>query len=267
MERYLGIPIKELIDRFPGVGAILDGRGIGCVPCSVGSCLFGDIMEIHNLSPEDENALMKQVASVVAPGEDVMLPESRKSRPARPGAAALSPPMKLLVGEHTLIKRFIALVPELADRLELESEGGRQLVLDCVDFIRSYADRCHHAKEEDILFAYFDPELDILKAMHEDHRRGRGFVKGILGALERRDRDGVAANLFGYAGVLSEHIKKEDEILYPWMDRSLSVRQVGEMYSKFREADERFTDAREKYETFVETLEETFLARSAEVRQ
>jgi hemerythrin-like domain-containing protein len=175
--------------------------------------------------------------------------------------------MKLLVGEHTLIKRFIALVPELAERLELESEGGRQLVLDGVDFIRSYADRCHHAKEEDILFAYFDPELDILKAMHEDHRRGRGYVKGILGALERGDRDGVAANLFGYAGVLSEHIKKEDEILYPWMDRSLSVRQVGEMFSKFREADERFTDARAKYGIFVDTLEETFLERSAEVRR
>ncbi len=267
MERYLGIPIKELIDRFPAVGAILDGRGIGCVPCSVGSCLFGDIVEIHNLSPEDENALMKQVASVVAPGEDVRLPESRKSRPARPGNTALSPPMKILVDEHSLIKRFIALVPEFAERLELESEGGRQLVLDGVDFIRSYADRYHHAKEEDILFAYFDPELDILKAMHEDHGRGRAFVKGILGALQQGDREGVAANLFGYAGVLSEHIKKEDEILYPWMDRSLSVRQVGEMFARFRETDERFADARVKYETFVGTLEETFLARSAEVMQ
>jgi hemerythrin-like domain-containing protein len=92
-------------------------------------------------------------------------------------------------------------------------------------------------------------------------------VKGILSALERGDRDGVAANLFGYAGVLSEHIKKEDEILYPWMDRSLSVRQVGEMFSKFREADERFTDARAKYGIFVDTLEETFLERSAEVRR
>jgi len=101
-----------------------------------------------------------------------------------------------------------------------------------VDFIRSYADRFHHAKEEDILFACFDPGLDILKAMHEDHDRGRAHVRGVVEALEQGDREGVAAHLAGYAGVLSEHIKKEDEILYPWMDRNLSVRQVGELFAR-----------------------------------
>lgn len=267
MERYLGTPIKELIDRFPGVGEILEGRGIGCVPCSVGTCLFRDIVEIHNLSPEDENALMKQVASVVAPGQAVKLPEAGKSRSSKAGKVALSPPMKRLVDEHNLIKRFIALVPGLAGRLDVESKDGRKLILDCVDFIRNYADRCHHAKEEDILFAYFDPGLDILKAMHEDHRRGRACVAGILDSLERGDREEAAANLFGYAAILTEHIKKEDEILYPWMDRGLSTRQVGEMFARFREADERFLNARERYESFVGGLEETFLELRAEVGQ
>ena len=43
------------------------------------------------------------------------------------------------------------------------------ITLDAVDFIRSYADRFHHAKEEELLFACFDEELDILKAMHESY--------------------------------------------------------------------------------------------------
>jgi hemerythrin-like domain-containing protein len=173
--------------------------------------------------------------------------------------------MKRLVDEHTLIKRFLALVPEIAGSLGLDSEEDRRRILDGVDFIRSYADRYHHAKEEDILFAYFDPELDILKAMHDDHRRGRAHVKGILDALDRLDREAIVANLYGYAGVLTEHIKKEDEILYPWMDRNLSTRQVGEMFAKFGDVDERFREAQEKYESFVKNLEETLIARSAEV--
>jgi hemerythrin-like domain-containing protein len=175
--------------------------------------------------------------------------------------------MKRLVDEHRLIKRFIALVPAFVGSLEVESDSGRERILEGVDFIRSYADRYHHAKEEDILFACFDPDLDILKAMHEDHRRGRACVKGILAALERKDREAVAGNLLGYAGILTEHIKKEDEILYPWMDRNLSTRQVGEIFSMFCEVDERFHEAQEKYESFVGKLEETLLARSAEVRR
>jgi hemerythrin-like domain-containing protein len=173
--------------------------------------------------------------------------------------------MKRLVDEHKRIKRFIALFPRIAERFEVESEGSRRMILDGVDFIRSYADRFHHAKEEDILFACFDPGLDILKAMREDHRRGRACVKGILDALERRDLRGILENLYGYAEVLTEHIQKEDEILYPWMDRNLSTRQVGEMFSKFREVDERFREAGERYESYVEKLEETFHAQSAEV--
>ncbi len=267
MEKILGTPIKELIDRFPPVGAILDEYGIGCVPCSVGTCLLSDIVEIHNLSPGDESAVMTRIASVVAPDRTVRLPEAKKSRPAQLRKIAYSPPMKRLVDEHKLIKRFIALVPAIVGRLDMESERERRMILDGVDFIRNYADRYHHAKEEDILFACFDPGLDILKAMHEDHRRGRECVKGILAALERKDREAVAENLRGYAGILTEHIKKEDEILYPWMDRNLSTRQVGEIFSMFREVDGRFQEAQEKYESFVGKLEETFLARSAEVRR
>ena len=265
MENYLKTPVKEVIDRFPPVGAILEEFGIGCVPCSAGTCLLSDVVEIHNLPPDQEESLLLRIGAVVAPDRQVSLPARRDSRPGRTGAISYSPPMKRLVDEHARIKRFIALVPGIVAGLDLESEEHRERILRGVEFIRNYADRYHHAKEEDILFAHFPPELDILRTMLEDHRRGRARVQGVLDALERRDGAGVAANLEGYAAILTEHIKKEDEILYPWMDRNLSTRQVGELYARFREVDERFADAQENYELLVRTLEETFMARSAEV--
>jgi len=39
-----------------------------------------------------------------------------------------------------------------------------------------------------------------------------------------------------YAKLLTEHIKKEDEILYPWIDRSLTTTQVGELFQKFSDS-------------------------------
>ena len=266
MERILRTPIKEIIAGHPPVGDILEEYGIGCVPCNVGTCLLADIVEIHNLPPKDEGELMARIAAVVFPGRAVALPQPRKDRDAGPRVIAYSPPTKELVGEHANIKRFLALIPAILKRFDLASEADRRQMLDGVDFIRSYADRFHHAKEEDILFACFDPGLDILKAMHEDHDRGRAHVRGVVEALEQRDREGVAAHLAGYAEVLSQHIKKEDEILYPWMDRNLSVRQVGELFARFRVVDERFTEERKKYESFIDRLEEAYAEPVSEVR-
>jgi len=267
MEKYLRTPIKEIIGKNPQVGTILEEFGIGCVPCSVGTCLLADIVEIHNLSPEDEETLMSRIAAVVYPGRPVVLPEPARKRRAEPRKIAYSPPMKALVEEHLWIRRFIAMVPAILDRFDVLSEADRALMSEGVDFIRSYADRFHHAKEEDLLFACFDPGLDILKAMHEDHKMGRVHVQGVVEALARKDPEGVAANLTGYAGILTEHIRKEDGILYPWMDRNLSTRQVGELFSKFAAVNERLVDNRKKHEAFVVRLEEIFSEKLMEVKR
>lgn len=267
METLLRMPIKAVIGRHPAAGLILDAFGIGCVPCSVGTCLLSDIVEIHGLSPEDETALLSQIAAVVAPGRVIESPETGagRRRSTRPGG--YSPAVKRLVDEHMLIKRFVALVPDLIGRLDVASEPGRRTILNGVDFIRTFADGCHHAKEEEILFPFFDPDLGILKAMRDDHRRGRGCVRDLLDALERRDRDGAAASLAGYATILIDHIRKEDGILYPWMDRKLTTHQVGEIYARFDEADGRLAGMRAKYEAFVVTLEDQLSPQGAEVSQ
>jgi hemerythrin-like domain-containing protein len=164
--------------------------------------------------------------------------------------------MKKLVDEHVLIKRWVALIPEVVKILDVESEEGRQLILNGVDFIRSYADKYHHAKEEEILFEYFDKNLDILQVIYEDHRQARRHVQAILEALGRRDRESIGEHLSAYGELLAEHIKKEDEILYPWMERNLSMTQIGELFSRFNKADQQAGDSPEKYEEFINTVEE-----------
>ena len=265
MDNVIRTPIKELIAKYPEIGTILEEFGIGCVPCGVGTCLLSDIVEIHNLDPEDENILLTRISAVVFPGKAPVFEARKRTAGDKRKEFSYSPPMKRLVDEHSLIKRFIALVPALVGKLDPASEFERQRIIEALDFIRNYADRFHHAKEEEILFGYFDPGLDILKVMHEDHRKGRACVRQAMEALERNDGEGVSANLQAYAEILREHIKKEDEILYPWMDRGLSTRQIRELYSGFSEVDERFEKERKKYESFVINLEKTFSARGAEV--
>ncbi len=258
MDEYLNKGIKEIIAAFPAVEDVLNDYDIGCGPCTVGICLLKDIVAIHRLPEDQEKQLMARIAKAIHPDQDIQIPKIKKSAEAKSLEFKYSPPMKKLVDEHVLIKRWIALIPEVVKNIDVESEKGRRLILDGIDMIRSYADKYHHAKEEEILFKYFDENADILKVMHEDHAHGRKLVKEMLAAIDKRDRKTVAENLMAYRELLTEHIRKEDEILYPWMDNQLSTHQVGELFAKFDEVDRQIDVSPKKYNDFIDQLEKKF---------
>jgi hemerythrin-like domain-containing protein len=96
--------------------------------------------------------------------------------------------------------------------------------------------------------------------MLEDHRTGRNFVRQVLAGLAAGRRDDVIKGLESYRELLTQHIKKEDDILYPWIDRTLSTRQVGEMLSSFNEADEDFylSNITEQFDAFLDRVENSY---------
>ncbi len=257
---YLNKGIKEIITERPEIEAILDDYEIGCGPCMVGTCLLKDIVEIHALSPSNEREMMERISHTIHPNSNTEAPRDRRKTSERK-AVTFSPPLQKLVDEHKLIKRLIAQIPNIIESLDLETEEERQRVLDGVDFIRSYADRYHHAKEEDLLFKYFDEDTEILKVMYEDHRNARNRVKNIVVGVERRDREAVIENLDAYKELLTDHIRKEDDILYPWMDRNITTTQVGKLFSSFQEVDKGFGDAPKRYVEYMIELEKSFKAK------
>ncbi len=250
--------IKEIIDEYPHVGEILEEYEIGCVPCTLGTCLMKDVVDIHNVAPEAEQKMMSRIVETVYPGSNIDIPLRQREEPTSNMQINYSPPMMTLVKEHVLIMRLVALIPAIIKDIDFESENGVKIILDSVDFIRSYADKFHHAKEEEILFKYFDPDLDVLKVMHQDHETGRAHVSQVLESVDRSDPKSAADNLNSYRVLLTEHIKKEDEILFPWMDRQLTDRQVGLLFHEFNETDARFKDAPDKYRKLIEALEKQY---------
>ena len=61
MEEYLNKGIKEIIDKYPEVGEILNEYDIGCTACDVGTCLLKDIVSFHPLSDTQEKELMNRI--------------------------------------------------------------------------------------------------------------------------------------------------------------------------------------------------------------
>lgn len=249
--KYLSMGIKDLISEFPKAGIILEEYDIGCVPCSVGTCKFMDIIDIHNLNEKEEYDLMSRIFNEIYPGQEVVIPKIKRKIVEK--NIKFSPPIEILVFEHNNIKKLLNKIPSIITRIKLP--GDSEFIRDAIYFIKNYADKFHHAKEEDILFKYFDESQDIIKAMYQDHITGRDHVKRILEALDNNDIDTIKKHLQEYRDLLLGHIKKEDDILYPWMDRELSITQIGQMYNIFMEIDNTHKNDKNQALKYLEEIE------------
>jgi hemerythrin-like domain-containing protein len=173
---------------------------------------------------------------------------------------------RVMTEEHKLILRMIDLVEKNTRRLEEGRFNDWNFFLDAVDFIRNYADRFHHAKEEDILFKALvangmPEENSPVAAMLMAHDQGRAFVRGMEEAAQKAiagaaDQERVIAeNAYGYIGLLRDHIDKEDNILYPLAERVLPEEPRGAMVDGYRKAEAATPELEEKYRRMVESYE------------
>jgi hemerythrin-like domain-containing protein len=258
MEKILNQNVKEGLRQYPPLEKVLGDFGIGCVTCALGSCMLKDIVEVHNLSMDQELRLMSSIAEIVYPGQNVQVAATKRSTGRKPKNAPLSPPLHRLVEEHNVIKRFLSLVPKLMADLAIKSDECKYLIRESIGFIRNFADAFHHAKEEKVLFGFFDQNSEIIISFLKEHISGRSHVSAIEAGLDSGNEKLVREHLSAYADLLFEHIKKEDEILYPWMDRTLTDAQVGQLFAKFAQIDIDFKTTQEKYTLFVADLEKRF---------
>jgi hemerythrin-like domain-containing protein len=172
-----------------------------------------------------------------------------------------------LVHEHRLILRMLDQLEKRAPLTESGEYADYRFYLDGVDFIRNYADRFHHAKEEDILFEALInngmPRANSpVAAMLMEHDHGRAFVRAMeeaAGAALAGEPDAnrlIAENALGYVGLLREHIAKEDDILYPLAERVVPAGMRDEITAGYSAAEARTpADFERHYEEIVARYE------------
>ncbi|MEW6093358.1 MAG: hemerythrin domain-containing protein [Chloroflexota bacterium] len=174
---------------------------------------------------------------------------------------------QILMEEHEVILRVIAALEKAAGRLE-SGQMRAGFFLDAAEFIKGFADGCHHKKEEGVLFvamtAHGIPQQGgPIGVMLAEHEQGRAYTRGMKEAAEKLEAgdgsagEAVIANARGYAALLRQHITKENNILFPMADRvisSTSQEKVAEDFERI-EHEETGAGVHEKYEALAERLE------------
>ncbi len=126
--------------------------------------------------------------------------------------------------EHEAITEMLEVLERIIQRIESGGEANLEDLEGILEFIRVFADRCHHGKEEDILFPAMEehgvPRDGPIDVMLMEHEQGRGYVSNMAEALENYGSgkigtlDEFMENAKKYIELLRKHIEKENNILY-----------------------------------------------------
>ena len=176
---------------------------------------------------------------------------------------------ELLIEEHNNIKRVLKVTRKLSIKVmetgQVDFESFRKII----DFLRNYADKHHHSKEEEILFEKMSKELGEpmasgpITAMFSEHDLGRLFIHNLENALDKvKNGDNeakvdIVANAVAYTDLLKRHIEKEDHTIYRFGENNLKEGSIVKIQKEINQIEEKASkqDIQTKYLEIINQLE------------
>ena len=165
-----------------------------------------------------------------------------------------------LKNDHESILLMLQVMTAISKRIRTENKVDIDHIEKIIDFLKNFADKSHHGKEEELLFPAMEKagipnEGGPIGMMLQDHTEGRGYIAGLLNSVENYKTSGsdtslqdMIYNLENYAELLSQHIDKENHILFMIADSVLTEAQQDLLYNEF----EKVVEERIGEEKFIE---------------
>jgi len=169
-----------------------------------------------------------------------------------------------LMIEHRLIEKMFGLSQKEVLKMKNDEIVDPLFVDTIVDFIRTYADRTHHGKEEDILFVKLkkkdlnEKDTTMMNDLINEHRYARSLVVALLDAKNKYisgDKSClpvIIERLETLINFYPEHIRKEDREFFPNTELYFTKEELDTMLSDFWEFDRKMIH--ERYQKVFETL-------------
>lgn len=143
--------------------------------------------------------------------------------------------IELMVEEHGNIKRVLSVIRKYCYKVLKNEEVDYTDFFILIDFVRNYADKHHHGKEEKLLFERMVKELGsiaeklVRNGMLVEHDLGRLYMQEMETAVNKvlkgddEARLDIIANAISYTNLLYRHIEKEDNVVYQFAQKNLST--------------------------------------------
>jgi hemerythrin-like domain-containing protein len=150
-----------------------------------------------------------------------------------------------LQNEHEAILSAIQILERMIAGMEKAPSVDTKDMRDFIGFLKEFADKCHHGKEEGLLFpalvgAGVQEKGGPIGVMLADHTQGRKLIRDMEEAISPVvDRVKLAQAAGAYATLLRNHIQKENMFLFPMAEKMLTETQLEKLYEGFEEHEEK----------------------------
>jgi hemerythrin-like domain-containing protein len=173
-----------------------------------------------------------------------------------------------LMSEHRLIEKILNIVSQELDMIKKNNKVYPVFIDTIVDFLRIYADRTHHGKEEDILFKKLEnkPLNNTDKKMMQDLINEHINARRVVGELVEANNKYTTEDLTSVEIIIEklsylikfypEHIQKEDKFFFPNTEKYFSNQELEDMLDAFWEFDKKMIH--EKYNKLYESLKDKY---------
>ena len=147
--------------------------------------------------------------------------------------------------EHEAILFSLKILRGMVDKLSMGNDEVREDLLRYIGFLKEFVDKCHHGKEEGILFpamiqAGLPEKGGPITVMLAEHDQGRGLVKMMETAIpSQRNASGLAKSAEDYSILLRNHIEKENNILFVMAEKIIRPDALDQIYAAFEEHEEK----------------------------
>lgn len=178
--------------------------------------------------------------------------------------------IQLMIQEHNNIKRMLVVMRKYSQKVLEGEKVDNEDFFKMIDFVRNYADKHHHGKEEELLFTRMVEEQGTIAeklvkhGMLVEHDMGRLYMQELEIALRKvlsgdnEARLDVIANAISYTHLLTRHINKEDNMVYAFAQRGLSKETLDGLNKETQKFEKEANNqgTQDKYLKLLEELEE-----------
>lgn len=148
-----------------------------------------------------------------------------------------------LKDEHEGVKIMLSILEQVCRQLEAKGSLNKEHFEGILEFLKVFVDKCHHGKEEDLLFPTLitlgvPKEGPISTALHQ-HELGRNHIKAMTKSFamfmtgDKSSSQDIMQNVQGYIALLKDHIEMENNVLFVAADNRLSEQKQDELLEGF----------------------------------
>jgi len=145
--------------------------------------------------------------------------------------------------EHESILHVLNILDRMLADKSKEATQKIEYFNEVVYFLKIFADKCHHGKEENYLFVKLvekgiPKEGGPVGVMLQEHEMGRRYISQMAQALEAKNLPDFGAAAINYRDLLRLHIEKENNALFAMADDLISEQEQDDLFEKFEKHEE-----------------------------